>query len=511
MKSKIILIGILGMFLMSCGDDFLTIPSETALTDDIFYETQADIEAAVNAVYAPLRALYTGSAATSNGANAAYIMGETHSDNARYIVNPLFRATENQEQVADFIQQASNSVSTFKYQQNYQVIAAANKAIATVDEAEIESENTRSNLKGQALCLRAFSYFDLVQYFGSVPLHLEPVTTFEGTALPLATTEELFSQIIADLTQAIDLLPSKSNQADLGRVTKGSAQMILANVYMVQKNYAAAETVLKEIVASGEYALMADYAAVFDPANKNNSESVFEIQYRQGTDGYSSTFFYGMVPRPMDQSTVATLTSVGDPLPIADATMCTPSPDLIAAYEDGDLRKDATIDYAPDLYGKVFPFCKKYLHPHQYLNNTDDNWPVYRYAEVLLFLAEAINEQGKPVSEALSYINTPVGNGSVSIRERAGLEPIIAGSQEELRDAIAQERRVELAFEAKRWLDLARTGKAVEVMSAYGARVKADPAAYYFPTGYNPPASAFSQIDLVWPLPAAEAMYSPYF
>ena len=511
MRSKIILLGILGMFLMSCGDDFLTIPSETALTDDIFYKTQADVEAAVNAVYAPLRALYSGGSATGNGANAAYIMGETHSDNARYIVNPLFRATENQEQVADFIQQPSNSVSTFKYQQNYQVIAAANKVIATVDEAEFNVEALRGNVKGQALCLRAFSYFDLLQFFGSVPLHLEPVTTFEGTALPLATTEELYAQIITDLSQAIDLLPTKSNQTDLGRVTKGTAQMILANVYMVQKNYAAAETVLKEIVASNEYSLMADYASVFDPANKNNSESIFEIQYRQGTDGYSSTFFYGMVPRPMAQATIAELTSVGDPLPLAQATMCTPSPDLIGAYEEGDVRKDATIDYAPDLYGTVFPFCKKYLHPHQYLDNTDDNWPVYRYAEVLLFLAEAINEQGKPVSEALSYINNPVGNSSVSIRERAGLEPIVAGSQEELREAIAQERRVEFAFESKRWLDLVRTNKAVEVMTAYGARVKADPASYYFPTGYSPAASAFSQIDMVWPLPAAEAMYSPYF
>nr|WP_319511103.1 RagB/SusD family nutrient uptake outer membrane protein [uncultured Draconibacterium sp.] len=511
MKSKIILIGILGMFLMSCGDDFLTISSETALTDDIFYKTQEDIEAAMNAVYAPLRSLYSGSSATGNGANAAYVMGETHSDNARYIVNPLFRATEYQEQVADFIQQPSNSVSTFKYRQNYQVVAAANKVLATVDDAEFEDEPLRNNIKGQALCLRAFSYFDLVQYFGSVPLHLEPVTTFEGTALPLANTEELFTQIITDLTQAIDLLPTKSNQEDLGRVTKGAAQMILANVYMVQKNYVSAETVLKDIVASGQYALMADYSSVFDPVNKNNSESIFEIQYRQGTDGYSSTFFYGMVPRPMDQSTIAALTLVGDPLPIGDATMCTPSPDLIAAYEEGDLRKDATIDYAPDLYGTVFPFCRKYLHPHQYLNNTDDNWPVYRYAEVLLFLAEAINEQGKPVNEALAYINSPVGNSSVSIRERAGLEPIVAGSQDVLREAIAKERRVELAFEAKRWLDLARTGKAVEVMSAYGARVKADPAAYYFPTGYNPPVSAFSQIDLLWPLPAAEAMYSPYF
>ncbi|WP_163718649.1 RagB/SusD family nutrient uptake outer membrane protein [Mangrovibacterium lignilyticum] len=512
MRHKIILLGIVGALLMSCADDFLTIPSETALTDDIYYKTQADMEAAVNAVYAPFRELYSGSTATSNGANAAYIMGEMHSDNARYILNPQFRATENQEQVADFIHLASNSVSTFKYQRNYSVISAANKVLATADGAEFDDESARTNIKGQALCLRAFSYFDLVQYFGSVPLHLEPVTTFEGTALPLSTVEEVYAQIIADLTSAIEMLPVKSGQADLGRVTKGTAQTILANVYMVQKNYATAETVLKEIVSSGQYALMANYSAVFDPANKNNSESIFEIQYRQGTDGYSSTFCYGMFPYPMAQETVAELTGVSDPMPLVQGeAFNAPSPDLMAVYETGDLRFDACIGYTTDAHGEEFPFCRKFLHPHLQLNNSDDNWPVYRYAEVLLFLAEAINEQGKPVSEALSYINTAVGNSPVSIRERAGLGPITATTQDQVREAIAQERRIELAFESKRWLDLVRTGKAVEVITAYGARVKADPTAYYFPTGYHAPDAAFGSIDLVWPLPAAEALYNPNF
>ncbi len=512
MRNKIILLGILGTLLMSCGEDFLTISSKTALTDDVYYKTEADLKAAVNAVYAPLRVLFTGTSATSEGANAAYIMGEMHSDNARYIINPLFRATVNQEQVADFIHLASNSVSTFKYQRTYSVIAAANKVLSTVDAAEFKDESARNNVKGQALCLRAFSYFDLVQYFGSVPMHLEPVTTFEGTAAPLASVDQLYAQIIADLTKAIDLLPTRSNQADLGRVTKGTAQMILANVYMVQRNYALAETLLKAIVSSGEYSLMPDYAAVFNPANKNNSESIFEIQYCQGTDGYSSTFCYGMLPYPMDISTVAELTGVSDPQPLnGGEAFNVPSPDIIEAYEAGDLRFNATVGYAKDIHGTQFPFCKKYLHPHLQFGLSNDNWPVYRYAEVLLFLAEAINEQGKPVSEALSYLNTPVGKSPVSLRGRAGLNPIVAGSQEEARQAIAKERRIELAFENKRWLDLVRTGKAVEVMTAFGARVKANPARYYFPTGYRPSDQAFSKIELVWPLPSAEAMYTPYF
>jgi tetratricopeptide (TPR) repeat protein len=511
MRSKIILLGIIGMLLMSCGEDFLTIPSQTSLTDDVYYKTQEDLKAAINAVYGPLRELYTGSSPVSNGANAAYIMAEMHSDNARYVINTLFRATEYQEQVADCIYQASNSVSTFKYQRNYSLIANANKVLATVDGATFTDESLRENIKGQALCLRAFSYFDLVQYFGSVPLHLASVTTFEGTALPLASVNEIYTQIIADLNQAISLLPVKSQQADLGRVTKGTAQMILANVYMVQKNYADAEAVLKAIVSSGEYSLQLTYAGVFDPANKNNSESIFEIQYRAGTDGYSSTFIYGMLPRPMALDTVAKLTGVSDPLELGGGeAFDTPSPDIIAAYEPGDLRFDVTIGYVADIYDSIYPYCKKYLHPHSLLNNSNDNWPVYRYAEVLLFLAEALNEQGK-TAEALTYINNVIGSSPVSIRSRAGLPDIVAADQASARTAIEQERRIELAFENKRWLDLVRTGRAVSVMTAYGAAIRADEAKYYFPTGYHLPAAAFQTIDLVWPLPADEALYSPYF
>jgi hypothetical protein len=513
MRRYIFLFGIVGMLFTSCGEDFLSIPSQTALTDGVYFKTQADLQAAINGVYATLREQYTGASATSGGANANYIMGEMHSDNARYIINPLFRATEAQEQVADFIQQAPNSVSTAKYRRDFRIIANANKVLSSVDAATFTNELLRDNIKGQAYCLRAFAYFDLVQYFGSVPLHLIPVTTYEGTALPLATTEELYAQIIADLSEAIALLPVRSSQTDLGRVTKGTAQMILGDVYMVQKNFAAAETILKEIVSSGEYSLVPDYAAVFDPAHKNNSESIFEIQYRAGTDGYSSTFIYGMLPRPMLNDTVKKLTNVTDPLQLdGGEAFNAPSPDIIAAYESGDLRFNVSVGYVANIYDSIYPYCKKYLHNHTLLNNSNDNWPVYRFAEVLLDLAEAINEQsGSRTAEALAYINDPVGTSSVSIRERAGLANIVAADQASAREAIAHERRIELAFENKRWLDLVRTGQAVSVMTAYGASIRADETKYYFPTGYHLPAAAFQTIDLVWPLPADEALYSPYF
>ena len=142
-----------------------------------------------------------------------------------------------------------------------------------------------------------------------------------------------------------------------------------------------------------------------------------------------------------------------------------PTPDLIADYETGDERLAASIGTATT-GGVDYPFILKYLHPHTTANFTDDNWPIYRYAEVLLLLAESLDEQGKS-AEALPYLNL--------VRERAGLADV---GTTNLRDVIFHERRVELAFENKRWLDLVRTGRAVDVISAYGANVKANPLDY---------------------------------
>ena len=183
-----------------------------------------------------------------------------------------------------------------------------------------------------------------------------------------------------------------------------------------------------------------------------------------------------------------------------------PTPDIIAAYEPNDKRKDISIGYVTLSQSlrenKVYPYIKKYARPHALHNNTGTNWPVYRYAEVLLFLAEALNEQGKP-AEAAPYLN--------QVRARAGLAATTATSQATMRTAIYQERRVELAFENKRWFDLVRTGRVKEVITAYGARVKANPLDYYFPKGAVPPPNAFTVLDEVYALPAVEAALTPYF
>ena len=422
-------------------------------------------------------------------------MGELRSDNTTYAYNPNDRGTIQAEFINDFLEEANNSVILHKYVTDYSIISNINYLLEPINEATF-NEASKNNIKGQALFLRAFAYLDLVQYFGSVPMHLKPVRTLGEAAKPLMSTDSVYQQIIDDAVHAAQLLPDKTAQEG-GRATSGAAHMLLANVYINLRQWDKAETELKHIVG---YKLLNDYAAVFDPANKNNAESIFEIQYKQGNEGLNSYFFYTFLPQPITAEETSAITGIPEVARIVEGYNI-PTPDIIAAYEDGDLREKASIGFLK-AHGKDYPYIKKYCHPHELTGNTDDNWPVYRYSEALLFMAEAMNEQGR-TQDAAPYVNL--------VRQRAGLSPTTASTQEEMRMAIEQERRVELAFENKRWLDLVRSGKAESVMKAFGERVKHSPQDYYFPEGYTPSPQSFSRVSPVFPLPASEAALTTYF
>lgn len=498
MKKSVILFGLTMLTFAGCQDDFLTIVPETSLSSATFFNTEADFQQAVNGVYVPLRNIVN---------ERAWLLGEMHSDNTYYARNILFGATEQQEDIADFAIPSDNGVTTNthvlnQYRLDYRIIARANQVLSRIDEVAFDA-NTKNNLKGQALFLRGYAYFELVRYFGSVPLHLTPVETRDEAALPMAPEADVYARIIEDVEEATGLLPPKSAQ-EPGRATSGAAKTLLANIYIARQKWAQAESLLKEVVQSNEYALMPDYADAFstNTGNKNNGESVFEVQFKEGPDGLHGNFLYRFMPRPMAPEELVTITGTANPQPLNGEGNNIPTPDIIAAYEDGDLRRDASIDYIT-IEGsfwadKTYPYIKKYAKTHALHNNHGINWPVYRYSEVLLFLAEALNEQGK-AGEAENYLN--------QVRSRAGL----GAAQGDLREAIYRERRVELAFENKRWFDLVRTGRAIEVITEYGNRIKANPLAYYYPEGAAPRGNAFTNISLYYALPAAEADLSPHF
>ena len=497
MKKIFYLIAAMLGFLASSCDKELTIFPEDSLSVPTFFKTEEDFTQAINGTYVPLRGI--------NNASKPYL-AEMASDNTYYARNTAFGATDNQEDIADHSIPSDGGITANTHVLNvyvsyYQVIARANQILATIDEADIDAA-VKANVKGQALFLRAYSYFDLAQFFGSVPLHLEPVVDREGAALPLASEDELYGQIIEDAKAAITLLPLKSQQQP-GRATSGAAQTLLGNVYVVRKQWGEAETVLQQVVDSEEYMLMPNYEDAFsgNSDNKNNMESVFEIQYREGADGLNGNFLYNFLPRPLTAEEVGLVTGTSNPQPLNGEGNNIPTPDIIEAYEDGDLREDASIMYitASESFWEdgIYPIIKKYVEPHALNGNHGMNWPVYRYSEVLLLLAESLEEQNKAGAE--DYLK--------EVRDRAGLGDYSG----DLGEAIFNERRVELAFENKRWFDLVRTGRAINVITAHGNKIKANPIDYYYPVGAEPRGNAFSNISERYALPASESSLNPNF
>ena len=503
MKRKLILTSLLGLCLIGCTKDFLTVVPETALSSATFFKTEADFQQAANGAYVPLRQMFN---------ERAWVLEEMHSDNTYYARNTLYGAVDPTENVADFAVPTANGVTAndnvlVQYRLNYVIIARANQILSLIDGVTFSTDAVKNNVKGQAQFLRAFAYFDLVRLFGKVPLHLVPVTGREDAALPLSTTEEIYTQIEKDATDASKNLPNKKTQ-EAGRATSGAAKTLLANLYITQKKWAQAEPLMREVITNDGYMLMPDYNDAFSntTANKNNQESVFEVQYQEGSAGYNGNQIYRFLPSPITAAEIAPIVGTSNPQPTSQESNNIPTPDLIAAYEAGDKRKDisiGTVVLSTSLRAeKTYPYIKKYARPHSLNQNTGQNWPVYRFAEVLLFLAESLNEQGK-TGEAATYLN--------QVRTRAGLAATTASSQATMRETIFKERRVELAFENKRWFDLTRTGRVKEIIGAYGAKVKANPAAYYFPAGAVPPPNAFTVLDDYYGLPAVESALTPYF
>lgn len=491
------------MFLTSC-EEFLTKDPETQLSLATFFKNENDFQQAINAAYSPLRTITN---------DRSWLLSEMHSDNTYYVRNVLFGAVDNQEDLADFSVPVSNGTTANvhvlnQWRQDYLIIARTNQILTLIDDVAF-NEASKANIKGQALFLRAYAYFELARYFGSVPLHLTPVAVRAEAALPLSPEAAIYAQIETDLVAAIPLLLDKATQVP-GRVTSGAARTLLANVYINQKKWAEAEQVLTPVVTSGQYSLVPNYELAFsdNAANKNNVESVFEVQFLEGAAGLQGNFIYQFMPRPISASELQPITGTNNAQPIDGEGNNIPTPDIIAAYEPGDLRKDASIGYV-FLAGafqdpKTLPYILKFAKKHTQHNNHGTNFPIFRYAEVLLFMAEVLNEQGK-TGEAIPYLN--------QIRARAGLAATTAAGQADVREAIFKERRVELAFENKRWFDIQRTDRIQEIIVPLGQRIVANPRDYYYPPleGAVPRNNVFTNLDKFYAYPAAESDLSPHF
>lgn len=364
-------------------------------------------------------------------------------------------------QAANFITQSDNGMALYMWRSPWVGIGQCNVLLKGLESAEAASEYLRDRVKGEALFLRAHYYYILVRLFGALPIRTEPYNPGEDSAIARSTVAEVYDLIISDTKQAVELLPAKSeyDPQDVGRACKEAAMCMLADIYLTlapdnASYYQEVVNLCDDIASYGYDLLSCDYKDCFDATKNNTAESLFEVQYSGNTEydfwgddaqvSWASTFM-----GPRNSGFVA-----------GSYGWNQPTEEFFSQYEEGDLRKDLTVLYegCPDFDGMEYKasysntgynvrkfLVSKSVSPEY--NTNPANWVVYRYADVLLKKAEALNEMGQPDQAAIP-LNI--------VRQRAGLSAVSGLSQAEMREKIIHERRMEFAFEGHRWFDMIR-------------------------------------------------------
>ncbi|WKN45005.1 RagB/SusD family nutrient uptake outer membrane protein [Tunicatimonas pelagia] len=346
----------------------------------------------------------------------------------------------------------------------YQGINRANEVIVNTEAIDFEA-GRKADLIAEAQALRALYYFALVRAIGGVPLYETPTTSFDNIYAPRASEEDVYALVIRDLEAAANELESESLA---GRINSGVANAYLARVHLYLGNYQEALTHAQNIINSGQYQLLPDYAAVFDPQNNNSAEHIFQIQYLSGERNNNLPSRFG--PRMPAGGEFTNSFWAGTTIP----GLAAPTDEFIAESPVSYRRSVTIADQyehidgvtgtitMEEIFGGEFPF---------YISKFDDrtgelqsgmNLTLFRYADILLIAAEAMNEVEAGSNQKYDWIN------QVRTRARNGVEenlPNLAGlSQEVFREAVLEERRFELAFEGQRAWDLKRRGLFLEAV-----------------------------------------------
>ncbi len=439
-------------------EKFLDEQPRSSIGKEGFFQTQADALSAVNAVYSALSGHYNGNAwyfgdvsteVASRGelTGGLDVMDYTSAD-------PVFR---------DF------------WTSMYQGINYANNVIRWIPEMEFD-QGLKDRYVAEARFLRALFYFELVRAFGGVPLIEQPTQGMENNSLPRAGVDEVYASIVADLTQASGTLPPTYGAADRGRATKGASQALLAKVQLTRGNWTEARTAAQSVITDKQYALFDNFADVFKIANENGKEHIFSVQYTSGNvrGGGSSltSSFASRNPNILKNGAIA-------------GTAIAAERGFYDAVPNHYRKRISMVSAFPSVYypeitvsgtAQAGPAPMKYWDAGFGLAiGGDANWMVLRYADVLLMLAEAENELSGPTTAAYEAINAvrkrardENGDRVDDASELAELPDLAGLSKEAFREAVWEERRMELCFEGHHRWDLLRTGRFVEVLKASG-------------------------------------------
>lgn len=433
---------------VQCSSDFLeTAPPDTINTAN-YPQTAEDLITLVNGAYQPLQRpkLYNMRMWTTDIIAGNSNVGAGGGDDGIETI-----------QLSNFTTGTDNAGVLDLWRGPWPGILSANIVLKEGEKLDI-NESIKNRSLGEAHFLRSYYYFLLVRFFGGVPIITTPQSVNDDLYPARASKEEVYELIISDLEKAISLLPEKQSysSSDVGRASKGAAIGMLAKVYLTLENWPKVVELTQQLEGMG-YALNTNYGDNFNLKTENSNESLFEVQYHTngGYDFWSNEFqsAWGsafMGPR-------------GSGMVSGAYGWNQPTEEFMNQYENGDLRKDVTVLYegCPTFDGKTYNptysftgyNVRKFLVGLSDVSTYDNNplnFPILRYADVLLMKAEAHAMLGQ-VSQALVPLNM--------VRERAGLSKITNATATNIREIILHERRMELAFEGDRWFDLLRVDK----------------------------------------------------
>ncbi|MEO7976765.1 RagB/SusD family nutrient uptake outer membrane protein [Flavobacterium sp.] len=450
MKKIITLLFTVTLF-VSCTE--LEVTPTSFKTEENLFITQDDAVASVTAAYASL-SLDPGEQSLF-GRNLYFLtdMGSDYAAAGVSATNPQVRA------MSSLTHDATNDRVQVAWRQIYAGINIANIAIDNIPKVT-GSEVVKTRLINEAKFIRGLLYFQAVRLWGGVPIRLHEPTSInvENLKTPKATVDEVYTQIIKDLTDA-ESLPATYPSNEAGRATSGAAKAILAKVYLTRREWPNTILKAKEVI-NGDYgyALFENFGDIFNKTKKNGKEHIFSVQFEpnQAGNGSSGNNF---------QATSFTGFTATEPADIiSDVAL------FYDIYATGDVRRD--VSYKKQLLnpatGTLYTFPKpifaKYLDLSNLAtpSNVAINVPIVRYADILLSLAEAINEQSGATLEAHELVN--------QVRRRAFAKPILTPdatvdlvglTTTQLTEAIREERKKEFVQEGQRWFDLVRWGTLV--------------------------------------------------
>lgn len=448
----------------SCSDDFVDINSEDENSED-FFNSEADYQNALIGAYDLLQSSYINVMLGEIASNNTLAGGESATD------------VPGIQEIDKMTHTPINSQLRDIWNWMFAGVNRANYLLEFKDKTDFPN---RDNVLAQATFLRAYYYFELVKFFGDVPLAVDQRLLFgDQNTVERTPSAEVYSQIELDLIFAADNLPLVQTQS--GRVTRGAAQSLLGKVYLYQDKFGLAADVLDEVIGSGIYDLVTDYNTLFENTNENNIESVFEIQYTdvegagfgclQCSEGNVAVGFNG--PR-----------NFNGPLFESGFSFNVPTQEVYEAFDVNDVRRDIAIldieafaaantDFNngsgvsfTEGFEHTGYFNRKYI-PRKGDANTGDqnltnpnNYRSIRFADVLLMAAEAHNRGDGNDNVARQYVNR--------LRERTTLDDIVA-SGNDLTQIIYTERRLELVGEGQHFFDLVRTGRAAQSIDGFMA------------------------------------------